>query len=74
MTPDEGECRGLGNAPLSDLFRHGEQSSQFCRRVMGADIAVRVTHQELARFDRHAGRTQLATEGVPQVVNTLEHR
>jgi hypothetical protein len=33
---------------------------------VGGDIAVRVTHEELARFDRHAGRTQSMTEGVPQ--------
>ena len=74
MAPDEGECRCLGDAPVRDRFRCGEQFSQFCRRVVGGDIAVRVTHEQLARLDRHAGRTQPPSEGVPQVVNTLEHR
>ena len=28
MAPDVGERRGLGNAPVTDLFRRGEQLSQ----------------------------------------------
>jgi hypothetical protein len=32
-----------------------------------------VTHEEFARFDRHAGCTQSTAEGVTQVMHPLEH-